>query len=311
VRGKLLSGVPFFLACVLAPAMALAQLETEPNDSKAQANPFTLPAANATGVIVGNSISAATTGLDYFRVTTAAQPTPGFYRHRLIITTTGTAGHTGTIRGLSQTAGTPNPGTDITFQTSSTATTPPRFVQWYTSQDPGQLFVRITGTAATTADYSLDYEVQPVTEVAGPGAIPQGSITITAVGQGHTTDTDLWIYDANRAAIPGFGNDDTVGPPTSLQSTLTRTYTPGPFHMAISNFQLANNLGSPPDDNFLTGTVMDFPGVVANSSTTANLNVTTSIGGTQTPATKAAAFDVVFVSFTVVVPVELTGFSVE
>jgi hypothetical protein len=189
-------------------------------------------------------------------------------------------------------------------------TTPPRFVQWYTSQAPGELYVRVTGAAATTADYSLDYEVQPVTEVAGPAALIQGSITITSVGQGHSTDTDLWIHDANRAAIPGFGNDDEFGGPT-LQSTLTRTYTPGPHYMAISNFQHANNLGSPPDDDFLTGTVMDFPGVIANSSTTTNLNVTTSIGGTQTAATKVGQFDVVFVSFNVVIPVELTGFTIE
>jgi hypothetical protein len=298
-------------AVAFVPAMAFAQAETEPNDSKATANLFTLPALSTTGVITGNSTSAAGVGLDYFRVTTSAQATPGFYRHRLIITTTGAVGHVGTIRGLSQTGGVPNAGTDITFQTSSTVTTPPRYVQWYTSEAPGELYVRITGVAATTADYSLDYDVAPVTEVAGPGSITQGTITITAVGQGHTTDTDLWINDSNRAAIPGYGNDDTLGPPTSLQSTLTRDYTPGTYYMAISNFQLANNLGSPPDDNFLTGTVMDFPGVVANSSTTINLNVATSMGGTPTPATKASQFDVVFVSFTVVVPVELTGFTIE
>jgi hypothetical protein len=300
-----------FAAAALLPAMAFAQAETEPNDTKATANTFTLPAVSTPGVIVGNSISGAGAGLDYFRVTTAAQATPGFYRHRLIVTTTGAAGHIATIRGLTQTGGVPNAGTDSTFQTSSAATTPPRYVQWYTSQAPGELFVRLAGVAATTADYSLDYDVQPVTEVAGPGSVTQGTIVITAVGQGHTTDTDLWIYDSNRAAIPGFGNDDTLGPPTSLQSTLTRDYTPGTYHMAISNFQLANNLGSPPDDNFLTGIVMDFPGVVANSSTTINLNLATSIGGTPTPATKASQFDVVFVSFTVVVPVELTGFTIE
>ena len=290
--------------------MAFAQAETEPNDTKATANLFTLPALSTPGVITGNSTSGTLTGLDYFRVTTAAQATPGFYRHRLIAVST-PAGHTLTIRGLTQTGGVPNAGTDVTFQTSSTVTAPPRFVQWYTSQAPGEIFVRVAGVAATVNDYSLDYEVQPVTEVAGPGSVTQGSITITSVGQGHTTDTDLWIYDPNRAAIPGFGNDDTIGPPASLQSTLTRVYAPGTYYMAISNFQLANNLGSPPDDGFLTGIVMDFPGVVANSSATINLNVATSIGGTPTPATKLAQFDVVFVSFTVVVPVELMDFKIE
>ena len=150
-----------------------------------------------------------------------------------------------------------------------------------------------------------------MTEVAGPGPATQGSITITAVGQGHTTDTDLWIYDSNRAADPRLWQRRHDRPPASLQSTLTRVYAPGTFYMAISNFQLANNLGSPPDDDFLTGIVLDFPGVVANSSTAINLNLATSIGGTATPATKAAQFDVVFVAFTVVVPVELMDFKIE
>ncbi len=303
---RLLRGA-VFAALALVPAMAFAQAETEPNDSKATANLFTLPALSTTGVITGNSISATTTGLDYFRVTTSAQATAGFYRHRLIAQST-TPGHTLTVRGLTQTGGVPNAGTDAAFATSSAATVPPRFVQWYTSQAPGEIFIRVTGAAATTANYSLDYDVQPVTEVTGPGAVTQGTITITAAGQGHTTDTDLWVYDSTRTAIPGYGNDDTA---VNAQSVLTRDYLPGDFHLAISNFNLANNLGSPPDDAFLTGAVLDFPGVVADSSTATNLNLAHSIGGTAVAATKVGPFDVVFVAFTVVVPVELTGFTIE
>ena len=78
---RLLRGA-VFAALALVPAMAFAQAETEPNDSKATANLFTLPALSTTGVITGNSISATTTGLDYFRVTTSAQATAGFYRLR-------------------------------------------------------------------------------------------------------------------------------------------------------------------------------------------------------------------------------------
>jgi hypothetical protein len=309
VRGKFLPGVLFLLVGVLAPAMALAQPETEPNDNKASANLFNLPAATTPGVITGNSTSAAGAGLDYFRVMTAAQATAGFYRHRLIAQST-TPGHTLTVRGLTQTAGVPNAGTDATFATSVITTIPPRFVQWYTSQAAAEIFVRVTGVAATTGDYALDYDVQPVTEVVGPGSVTQGTVTITAVGQGHATDTDLWVYDSSRVAIPTYGNDDTAAP-ASLQSTLTRTYAPGNFHLAISDFNTANNLGSPPDDGFLTGNVLDFPGAIANASTALNANVTTSIGGTQAPATKVGAFEIAFVSFTVVVPVELTGFTVE
>jgi hypothetical protein len=297
VLGKLIAGVLFSTL----PAMAFAQAEVEPNDSKAQATPITLPAVTTAGVITGNSVSATTTGLDYFRVTTATQATPGFYRHRLIATTTGTAGHTLTIRGLDQAAGVPGTA-DVTHQTSQTTSTPARFVQWYTSQAPGTLFVRATGVAATTADYSLNYEVTPVTEIVGP-TIQPGSRTITSVGQtgASQTDTDLWVYDSNRAAIPGFGNDDEFNGPT-LGSTLTRTYASGVFHMGISNFQMANNQPSPVDDDFRTGTLMDFPGVIANSSTTTNLNVGTTIDGVAVPATKVGIFDMVFVQFSVGAP---------
>ena len=201
---------PRFFAALLLPAMAFAQVETEPNDTKAQANPFTLPAASTPGVITGNSTSAAGVGLDYFRVTTAAQGNQGFYRHRLVCTSA-TVGHTVHIRGLNQVAGVP--GTiDSLVQASVTTTAPPRFIQWYTSEAPGSLYVRVNGGAATTADYSLDYEVQPVAEVVTNLHLAPFTYTFTTVGQSAPqTDTDLWIYDSTRTAIVGFGNDDEFG----------------------------------------------------------------------------------------------------
>lgn len=283
-----------------------AQAETEPNDTKATANLFTLPAVNTTGVITGNSVLTTGVGLDYFRVTTPVQAAPGFYRHRLIATSA-IVGHTVHIRGLNQVAGVPGP-TDSTVQASSAATVPPRFIQWYTSQAGGELFVRVNGVAATTADYSLDYEIQAVTEIVGPG-MNEGSRTITTVGQSAPqTDTDLWVYDSTRTAIAGFGNDDVVG---STGSTLTRTYTPGVFHLALTNFNFANNLGSPPDDAFRTGLVVDFPGILANSSTTVNLDLDSLIDGVPQTALKTGPYDIVFISITVVVPVELIDFKIE
>jgi hypothetical protein len=284
------------LGLVLAVALrgiAFAQTETEPNDSKATANLFTLPLVSTTGVIAGNSTAGTGVGLDYFRVTTPDRAAPGFYRHRLIATST-TAGHTVTVRGLNQVAGVP--GTvDSTVQTSSTATTPPRFVQWYTSHAGGQLFVRVTGGAATTADYRLDYEVQAVLEVAGPGPL-EGTLTITTVGQSAPqTDTDLWIYDSDRTAIVDFGNDDELGT-ASLGSSLTRTFAPGGYYLVLSNFNLANSLGSPPDDDFRSGLVLDFPGIVVNSSTSVNLDLDSLIDGTPQAALKSDPFEVVFIA---------------
>ena len=83
----------------------------------------------------------------------------------------------------------------------------------------------------------------------------------------------------------------------SLGSVLTRDYAGGVYYLAISNFNVANNQASPADDDFRTGVVMDFPGVVANSSTTVNLNLASLIGGVAQPAIKSSPYDVVFIRF--------------
>lgn len=89
--------------------------------------------------IEGTSTSSSGAGLDYFRVKTSLSSL-GIYQYRLVLTTTGTAGHIGTIRRQGQTgaaAGTwPGPvgtgnGSETAAQTSSTTTNPPRYVQWY------------------------------------------------------------------------------------------------------------------------------------------------------------------------------------
>jgi hypothetical protein len=230
------------------------------------------------------------------------QSSLGIYRHRLTLTTPGTAGHTGSIRGLSQSAGVPTQGTDSTFQSSSSATTPARFNQWYGFGKAESLYYRVAGTASTTGDYTATHSVEMITPTV-LGNFAAGSIMIDTVGRGHTTDTDLWVYDSNFNAIPDYGNDDEFGT-TNLQSRLTRTYAPGKYYLAISNFGIANHLGSPADDDFRTGSVMDFPNLIANSSSTTNLNITFAFtdaqGTTVFPATKVGAYDVNFYEFNVV-----------
>jgi len=294
--------------------------ETEPNDSKATANVVGPMVAGDS--IVGNSISAATTGLDYFDLTLAPLPA-GIYQHRLVITSQ-IAGHTGTIRGLNQVAapadtlaGTPwdgvvgTPGTtDTTIQTSSATSTPPRFNQFYGFGRAGRMYYRVTGVAATTADYTATLETAPVVPTPVGTYVP-GQISITTFNQGHTTDTDMWVFDSNFNAIRGYGNDDesvlggTPGTGASLQSWLARDYAPGTYYIALSNFQMAVNEPSPSDDDFRTGSLMDFRDVVANSNTTVNLNmqftITDSAGTTlAVPNTKLGAFDVNWFTFTVV-----------
>lgn len=280
-------------------------IESEPNDTKAAANNvFGIASA---GTIRGNTTGTSTTvpgaaSADNFLVKTTAAGL-GIYQYRMTLTTTGTAGHVGSLRGLTQTAGVPNVGTDSTLQTSSTATTPARFNQWYGFGKEEQLYYRVTGTATTTSDYTATLSRTSVTAV-NLGVFNPGTITITTIGRGHTIDTDLWIYDGNFNAIAGYGSDDTIaannGGTSSVQSYLSRTYAAGTYYMAMSNFNLANNQGSPVDDNYRSGALTDFANVVLNSSTTTNTNMAFAINGTQFAAAKPGAYDVYWGKFVVV-----------
>jgi hypothetical protein len=138
------------------------------------------------------------------------------------------------------------------------------------------------------------------------------SIEITSVGQSAPqTDTDLWVYDdSTRAPVVGFGNDDELGT-ASPGSTLTRLYPSATFHLAISDRNIANNLGSPPDDDLRTGIVTDFPGVIVNSSESVGLDLDTLIGPASIAATKTVPFEVVFLTFATDFPVELMDFRIE
>ena len=273
--------------------------ESEGNDSKAAAD--IVAGMSAGDTITGNSTSSSGAGLDYFLV--SVDPlAPGIYRHRLVITTTGTAGHTGTIRGLTQTGGVPNAGTDATAQTSSSTTSPPRFVQWYGFGKMESFYYRVTGTSSTTADYVATMETVPVTPV-DLGSYAPGTITISTIGR-TSVDTDLWVYDSALQAIPGYGNDDEGPGGTTLQSRLIRTYAPGVYYLALTNFNFANEQGSPPDDDFRSGTVTDFADLAVNSSTSAGLDldfgITDAIGTVEHTATKPGAFDIFWGRFTVV-----------
>lgn len=318
---RLVRLAPCAVAIVGMAGSAFGQLlEIEPNHTKADAlinGPFLMSDGMWLGG-VSTGASTTTPGIasaDYFLVQNAARPL-GIYRHRLVLTSQ-IAGHAATIRGLNQiaaplgpwtgTVGTPGT-TDAVAQTGFIpAGTTDRIVQWYGFGKQEQFYYRVTGTASTTEQYRATLVSEPVTPV-NLGTFQEGAITITTVGQGHSTDTDLWIYDSQLNAIVGYGNDDANpaggAPATSLQSWLTRNYTPGTYYLALTNFQFALSQPSPSDDNFRTGTLTDFPNIAVNSSATVNLNltfsVTDSLGTTQFPATKVGQFDVFWGQFTVI-----------
>ena len=289
-----------------APALAVNFPEVEPNDAKATATPANC--LNPGDTVSGTSTASTGAGIDTFLLTTCGQPL-GIYRHEMTITSS-IVGHTGTIRGLTQSAGgVINAGTNTAVQTSSSTTTPPRFNAWYGFGKSEQLYYQVTGAAATTAPYTSTLTSTPVSATY-LGIFQPGNITIQTLGQ-TTTDTDFWVYDSNLNAIPGYGNDDESiaggGGGTTLQGLLTRSYSNGSlYYLALTNFNLANNLASPPDEDFQLGSVLDFPNAVANSSTTTGLNlnfrVTDSAGSTNFVSTKTAPFQIQWFAFSVPEP---------
>jgi hypothetical protein len=286
--------------------------ESEPNDTKFTANEFTFTSCSNT--ITGTTTGASTTtpgdaSADNFLITLPTNP--GIVKWVASVESA-TPGHILTLRSLTQTAGVPNAGTDAVHLTSSATTG--NTIRFFThgTVNP-RVYLRITGTTATTSPYIIRFTCTPVTTIDVPGTFTPGSITITTVGQGHTSDTEIWVYDSQYNAIPDYGNDDTPAgpggiPPSNFQSTLTRTYAPDTYTIAVSAWQLANHLGSPADDNYRIGRVMDFPGVTANSSTLTGTNLAMAItdsGGTpvQVPSSQAGPHEVNWIRFTVGAPV--------
>jgi len=302
------------LALSVAATAQTTHPEVEPNETKALANltPCLFSGDALTGTTTGTSTTVAgAASADTFRVSTCAAPF-GIYRHDLVLSSS-TPGHTGTLRGLTQTTSVINPASDAAFQTSVTTTTPARMNRWYGFGNAEEFYYRVTGTVSTTSPYTatLTTTAEPVIVV--PGAFLAGPITIDSAGQGHTSDTDLWLYDGAHNAIFDAGNDEPGAPPiTARPATLVRTLGPGVYTLAISNFNLANNLPAPADDAARSDSVIDFPDALANSSTGVSINVAFSIsdGTTTTPiaAMKTDPYGIVFATFTVGTPPGFTAF---
>ncbi|CAN5804121.1 hypothetical protein BH11PLA1_BH11PLA1_17500 [soil metagenome] len=280
-----------------APAGYVA--ESEPNNSKATATPATIAAG---GGVYGYSTGGATTltgdtSIDVYRVKTAAAAL-GIYRHQLTITTTGTAGHTGSIRGLNQSAGVIGT-TDTVVQTSSTTTTPARFNQWYGFGKQEEVYYRVTGGSTTTTEYLSTLATTAITPVTTTFNPPVGNVTI-ARAPGVTTAMDLLVYDATFTAVADFLAEGTAGTAASL----TRAYSAGTYYIAVSNVNTADSRSQPADSAGRASPVLDFPNVVANSVTTAAptmaLVLTDSASNSVGIATpKVDPFEVVWVKFTV------------
>ncbi len=290
--------------------------EVEPNETKDQATANGVILLTAGDVLSGTTTGSSTTtpgaaSADTWRIRTAPLPA-GIYRHTLTLTTSGAAGHVGSIRGLVQTSGPGLPGTigttDFVFMTSSTTTN--RSVSWYGFGRAEEIYYRVTGTTSTIAPYDATLTTVAVAPVAG-GSFAAGSIRFQTVGQ-TTLDTEIHILDGTLTVIDDASNDDESisegGTGTTLQSMLTRTLPPGTAYLAVGRFNVATNDNSPATDDFRTGNVLDFRDAIACSSSSVSpggsdfdLLVTDSSGATAVPVLGPAnePYSLVFVQFTI------------
>jgi hypothetical protein len=300
------SSAPRALAVtVVSPAtltgVAGVYSESEDNNTKGQANNVSCFAAgeSLTGGTTGTSTTVAgPASADYYRLQTCAAA-PAIYLHTLQLTApTAPTSYACTVRGVSQTAGV-SLFDDLTFQTAATAN---QTVKWYGFGAQEQVLYRVTGTASTTGAYTSLHSVTPISPTAVSSTLVPGTIVIDR-DTGNTADIDLVVLDSSFNPVAGFMNDG--------QNALTRTFVPGTYYVGFSNFNTANNQGSPPDDTFRTGGMLDFANGIANSSTTTipNLNIRfTHPGGVATATgSKANAFEVAWYQFSVQTPTNPVG----
>lgn len=248
--------------------------ESEPNGTKPEATVVHCMhgADRLIGTTTGDDMTPGNPALnteDTFRVQTCALPL-GLYRHRLIITSD-TPGQTGVICGRNQKDGVIGP-----YETAAQFSTPDSMLreynQWYGFGKAEEVYFRIQGDATTTAPYLVTLNTTPIQPVDVTEYLTEGTIVFTTVGQGHTTDTDLWLYTSGFDAMAGCGNDDRLTP-LSAQSYLARPLTPGTYYLALAQHNLVNDQASPPDDGYRHGNVVDFPNIVLAGEATTDLNV--------------------------------------
>jgi hypothetical protein len=272
--------------------------EVEPNETKATATVGTITTGQGLfGYTEGSSTT--TPGIasaDTFRVTIANMP-PAIYRHRLVLTTDPlSVGHTGTIRGLSQSASTGiNATSDAAVQTSASTTTPARFNQWYGFGKGEEFYYRVVGNSTSTfSEYFATLETQTITPIVVPTVFAPGVIGILRPLD-PTGNVGILVYDENFDQVADFAYAGGEG--------LLRDFAAGTYYVAISNTTTTDSRATPFDSAIRTGSVPDFAGLVVNNSTTAVPTLSRVFGDlvqtdvVSTP--KNGAFDVAWVKFIV------------
>jgi hypothetical protein len=272
------SSIYLWVIVLLSGGVALGQrAEIEPNDSKAEAT--LIPNLASGETFTGFQLSGTADGsVDYFRVQTAPAPL-GIYWHRLRTFTphpsgVGTGEHFPFILGQRFESGVVLPTVEDIAQ--SGVRPGERFNDYYAFGMGESVYLKITHNplAGEIGGYEVTLTTHQITPV-DIGVFVPGSITIDTRERarnfgGGQHNTDLWIYDSQLNAIPGYGNDtSTDGAPFNSGAKLTRDYSPGTYFMALSAYDLINDQVNPPDDpSSAVGRVLDFPDAVLSSYST-------------------------------------------
>jgi hypothetical protein len=309
--------LPAFVLVLASSAELRAQTifpEVEPNNDPSTGT--VVGCMRAGDSILGLSTGSLTTPgstlastADYFRVQMCPLPA-GIYRHRLTLTTLGAVGHIGSIVGLDVVDLPPPTITSVEsiLQSSLSTSVPARFCQWYGFGRGEQIDYRVIGTASTTVNYLATLTTDALQPAVIPNVFRAGLVTITTENQGHSTDTELHVYDANLQPIPGFLNDDTPaalpGGGSGYQSTLQRTFAQGTYYLLVSRFNMCDHLLTGADDHYQTGDVLGGPDAIVATDSTPSSNVSfaiTDVTGTFAfPATMPAGpFEILWYRFTV------------
>ncbi len=279
--------------------------EVEPNGQKSEATLIN-------GMVGGDAISGTSTGssttagnsaltsADTFRVKTAVLPF-GIYRHRLALTSGGTT-QTAVILGLFQSAGVIQT-TETTFQFSGSVGAVQNANVWYGFGKQEEVYYRVSGATGTTNPYTATLSTTPIAPVQVTGSFLAGNVTVTTVGQGHSSDTEIYVYDSGLNPIP-LGHNDGLSINDPTVSTVTLSLAAGTYYVAVSTFNTANNQSDlNPTEFWNNDALLDFPNVMCNSDgfSTSNLAfaVTDGTTTTQVAATHTNSFDIVWATFTV------------
>ena len=295
------------LTALGSPALAQTNFpEVEPNGVRTEATLVNGIAAGdtitgaSTGTLVVTNSTAANT-VDMFRVKTAPLPL-AIYKHTLTLTSA-VSGHSPTLRGLQQANGVIS-ATDATLQPAALNLSLARTNSWYGFGRQEELYYRVAGTVSTTANYVATLSTTPISPVVVAGTFSTGNIQVTTVAQGHTSDTEIFVYDANLDPVALGHNDDLIGGVGSV-SDLSVPLAPGTYYVAVADWNTANNQSDAnPTEGSDDGNLLDFPNALANGTLVQNVNVSFAISdGTNTtavPATKGGVHEIVWAVFTVV-----------